>query len=215
MAKTNNLPTLAELTENKQIAKKTDQFNWILNQPPPGKWVQKNKYAGNALYLPVDKVELLLKKLFKDYKIEVIETKMLLNAATCTARVHYLHPITNEWRYHDGVGACEVQTEKGTGSLKADMSNVQRGAMEKAVPIAKTNAVKNACKNFGKLFGSDLNRKGTVAYSVDKNLQDQDLSDEDFGQLKENIKAGKMSIDKAKTLYNLTESQIKELKEVL
>src|SRR5699024_2753647 len=215
MSKNNNLPTLAELTEDKQIAKRTDQFNWLLNQEPPSKWVKQNKYAGNSLYLPIDKVENLLKRLFKSYKIEVKSTNMLLNSVTCHVRVHYLHPVTNDWRYHDGVGAKEVQTESGTGALQSDMSNVQRGAMEKCVPIAKTNAVKNACKEFGKLFGADLNRKNTMAFSVDENLQETDLSDDEFDKLKASVEKGTMSLDKASELYSLTESQIEELQEVL
>jgi hypothetical protein len=82
-----------------------------------------------------------------------------------------LHPVLNEWLYHDGVGAQEIQTTKDSGSLKLDMSNINRGAIMMALPIAKTIAVKDACDHFGRLFGSDLNRKDTVELMANEKLQ--------------------------------------------
>ena len=39
-----------------------------------------------------------------------------------------------------------------------------------AFPIAKTAAIKDACDHFGKMFGSDLNRKDEIAYRLDASL---------------------------------------------
>ena len=39
-----------------------------------------------------------------------------------------------------------------------------------AYPLAKSLAVKDACDHFGKVFGSDLNRKDVVQYEGDKNI---------------------------------------------
>jgi hypothetical protein len=39
-----------------------------------------------------------------------------------------------------------------------------------ALPMAKSYAIKDACDHFGKLFGRDLNRKETMGFEVDKNL---------------------------------------------
>lgn len=165
-----NLPTMADLTSDVELAWKNDNFNLLLNQPPPEKWVKTHPFIRNYNYLPIDKVEFLLRKIFKKYRIEVIKTGMLLNSVECTVRVHYFDPVNNEWLYHDGVGACELQTKKDTGNLKLDMSNINNGAITMALPIAKTVAVKDACDHFGKLFGSDLNRKDTLDFSIDKNL---------------------------------------------
>ncbi len=188
----NNLPTIAELTGDVELAFKNDQFNLLVNQNPPEKWVKKHPFVSNHLYIPIDKVEHLLKKIFKLYKIEVIKTGMLLNAVEVTVRVHYLHPVTNEWMFHDGVGAQEVQTQKDTGSLKLDMSNINRGAITMALPIAKTLAVKDAADHLGKLFGSDLNRKDTLNYTADKALN----TDEKLEELK--------------TLFELKEDKLPE-----
>lgn len=174
----NNLPTIADLTGDIELAFKNDQFNLLLNQEPPAKWVKKHPYIKDYNYVPIDKVEFLLKKLFKLYKIEVLKTGMLLNAIEVTVRVHYLHPVTNEWMFHDGVGAQELQTQKDTGNLKLDMSNINRGAVTMALPIAKSVAVKDAADHLGKLFGSDLNRKDTLAYTTDKSLNKDEMLNE-------------------------------------
>lgn len=176
-----NLPTIAELTGDVELAFKNDQFNLLMNQEPPAKWIKTHPYIKGYNYVPIDKVEFLLKKLFKLYKIEVIKSGMLLNAIEVTVRVHYLHPVTSEWMFHDGVGAQELQTQKDTGNLKLDMSNINRGAVTMALPIAKSVAIKDAADHLGKLFGSDLNRKDTLAYTTDKGLN----KDEMLTELKE------------------------------
>ncbi len=66
--------------------------------------------------------------------------------------------------HHDGVGAKELQTQAGTGTLKVDFSNINKGAVEMALPIAKTAAIKDAADHLGQLFGRDLNRKDTIEY---------------------------------------------------
>ena len=93
-----------------------------------------------------------------------------MNAVEVTVRIHYLDPATGEMMYHDGVGAQELQTMRDTGALKLDMSNVNRGAVQMALPIAKTLAIKDACDHFGRLFGADLNRKDLLKYEPDMKI---------------------------------------------
>src|SRR5699024_3833000 len=145
----NKLPTVSELYQNAEISEKKDQLNYLLNQEPNQKWVKQNKYANNSLYLPIDRVEWLLKRIFKHYKIEVREVKQLFNGVSCTVRLHYQHPITGEWSFHDGVGSAQIQTKKG--SSPADLGNINNNAIQLVVPIAKSEAVKNASKTFGRL----------------------------------------------------------------
>ena len=171
MSKLATLPSYEDLIADISTAKQADHLNVLLNQNPPEKWVKKHPFIKDYNYLPIDKVEYLLKRLFRLYKIEVLETKTILNTVSVSVRIHYLHPVTNEWLFHDGVGAQEIQTNKDTGSLKLDMSNINRGAIMMALPIAKTIAVKDACDHFGKLFGSDLNRKDTIELMANEKLQ--------------------------------------------
>lgn len=172
---TTNLPSISELYDDVVTAQKQDVFTVLLNQEPNQAWIKTHPFISGYKYIPIERVEFLLKKIFKSYRIEVMKSGMLMNAVEVTVRVHYLHPITNEWNFHDGVGAQELQTQKGTGPLKMDMSNVNSGAVTMALPIAKTIAIKDACDHFGKLFGSDLNRKTPTNYKIDEKLHSIDL----------------------------------------
>lgn len=178
------IPKLADLTQNVELAWKTDSLNFLLTQQPPSDWVKEHPYIRGYKYLPIDKVEHLLRKIFKSYKIEVIKTGMLMNAVEVTVRVHYVDPITGDWLFQDGVAAQELQTQKDSGNLKLDMSNVNRGAVTMALPIAKTMAVKDACDHFGDLFGANLNRKDVLSFMPDKNL-DVDSQLEELKELYE------------------------------
>lgn len=170
---------------SKEIAKKTfselvktdsviqlaniDEFNVLINQNPPAKWIKTNPYANNAKYLPIDKVEFLLRKIFKDVDIEVLRESVMFNAVTVTVRIHYTHPVTGIKGFKDGVGASQIQTKKGASP--ADMANINNGAVEMALPKAESNAIKDAAHKLGRIFGADLNRKDIIEVTVDENLQ--------------------------------------------
>lgn len=163
------LPTLADLTQDVELAYKSDQLNFLLNQPPPQKWVKTHPYIKGYQYLPIDKIEHLLRKIFKSYKIEITAQGQAFNGVWVTVRVHFLNPVTNEWGYHDGIGAAQLQTKKDTSP--ADLLNINNGALSMAFPIAKTVAIKDACDMFGQLFGSNLNRRDIIEFSPDLNLK--------------------------------------------
>lgn len=167
----NKLPTIAELfNDNLEEAYKNEQLNLLLNQAPPASWVKKHPYIKDYNYLPIDKIEYLLRRVFKQYKIEVLREGTSFNGVYVVVRVHYLNPITNEMCYHDGIGAQQLQTKQGASA--ADLANINNGALSMAFPIAKTIAIKDACDHFGNLFGANLNRKDTVAYTPDKSVID-------------------------------------------
>lgn len=167
----NKLPTIAELfNDNLEEAYKNEQLNLLLNQAPPANWVKKHPYIKDYNYLPIDKIEYLLRRVFKQYKIEVLREGTSFNGVYVVVRVHYLNPITNEMCYHDGIGAQQLQTKQGASA--ADLANINNGALSMAFPIAKTIAIKDACDHFGNLFGANLNRKDTVTYTPDKSVID-------------------------------------------
>jgi len=175
----NQLPTIAELTGDVEIALKNDQFNLLLNQPPPSNWIKVHPYIKGYNYLPIDKVELMLKRIFKRYRIEITGQGVAFNGVWVTVRLHYQNPIDSTWDYHDGIGSMQLQTKAGTSP--ADLININNGAISMAFPIAKTMAIKDAADMFGKLFGADLNRKDTLNYTTDKGLN----KDEQLTELKE------------------------------
>lgn len=170
-----NLPTIADLTTDLELAYKSDELNLLLNQQPPKDWIKQHPFVKSHHYVPIDKVEHLLKKIFKNYKIEITSQGNCFNGVWVTVRVHYQHLITGEWNYHDGIGSSQLQTKKDTSP--ADLININNGALSMAFPIAKTLAIKDACHHFGKLFGSDLNRKDTVEYYLDSNLMPATLDE--------------------------------------
>lgn len=164
----NKLPTLQELYADPAELMKSDQLQAILNCPPPATWIKKHPFIANYYYLPIDKIEFLLKRIFKRFRIEVLREGTSFNGVYCVVRVHYLHPITGEWDFHDGIGAEQLQTS--SGKSPADLANINNGALGMAFPIAKTRALKDACDHFGTTFGSDLNRKDTLQFTADPNL---------------------------------------------
>jgi hypothetical protein len=166
----NKLPTLAELTTDIELAYKNDAFNSLLSNQPNKAWVKEHPYIKGYKYLPIDKIEYLLRRIFKEYKIEITGQGQSFNGVWVTVRVHYKSPITGEWSFHDGIGAMQLQTAKGTSP--ADLANINNGALSMAFPIAKTMAIKDACDLFGSIFGANLNRRDVAEYAPDKNLQD-------------------------------------------
>lgn len=163
------LPTLNELFEDSlEVAGKSEGLNAILNANPPDKWVKEHPFIKGHRYIPIDKVEYLLRKIFKRYKIEITGQGTAFNGVWVTVRVHYLSPATNQMEYSDGIGASQLQTKSGTSP--ADLINLNNGAISMAFPLAKTLAIKDACQLIGNIFGANLDRKDTIPFSPDEQL---------------------------------------------
>ena len=164
------LPILSELYDvaNVDVLFKKDQFNLLMNQQPEPKWILTNAYAGNSKYIPIGIKETLLQRIFKEFRIEILREGTMFNAVYVTIRLHYLHPVTGEWSYHDGTGADQVQTKSGASA--ADLSSISNNAVAMSLPKAVSFAISDATDHLGKLFGRDLNRKDTMAFGVDKSL---------------------------------------------
>lgn len=155
------LTTFGDLHQDIEQAFKNDEFKTLLNKQPPEAWISKNAMANNSRYLPIDKTEFLLDKIFQMWKVEVLREGTMFNSVYVTVRVHYLHPIDQQWYYHDGVGAKDLQKDSGT---TLSMETIKGAAVQMALPTAKSLAIKDACDHLGKLFGRDLNRKNTIDF---------------------------------------------------
>jgi hypothetical protein len=172
MQKNNTLPTLAELHQDVQAAFKNDQFKLLLNQPPAVAWLKKHPLATTkndqgqkvpSEYLPIDKVEFMLDRIFQEWKIEVLSTSVMFQSIAVTVRLHYKNPVTGEWSFHDGVGAKSVQVNQGASA--ADLSAIKDAAVQMALPSAKSYAIKDAAEHLGALFGRNLNRRDVVMFA--------------------------------------------------
>jgi len=166
------LPTIQELFEdNLELAGKSEGLNAILNTNPPDKWVKEHPYIRDHKYLPIDKVEYLLRKIFKHYSIDITGQGTAFNGVWVTVRVSYFNPATGQFSHQDGIGAMQLQTAKGTSP--ADLGNINNGAISMAFPIAKTLAIKDACDLIGNIFGANLNRRDAIGFQVDQELMNK------------------------------------------
>ena len=191
--------TIKDLTSDNELqhVAKMDVFNALINEQPPPKWLKTNPFANNSKYLPIDKVELLLTKLFKEWWVEIKDQNVMFNSVYVTVTLHYYNPAFGKWQKQDGIGAKQIQTKKG--SSPAEMQNINNNAVEMALPIAKVNAIKDASHNIGRLFGGELNRKEIVEYKVDENLQEK----AEKARFEELIKEGYKPTKEEKEKYGL------------
>jgi hypothetical protein len=193
------LPKIQDLYLDKEVAYKNDVLLTLLNNEPKKEWVKEHPFIRGYKYLPIDKIEFLLQKIFKKYRIEILREGTSFNGVFVVVRVHYQHPITQEMEFHDGIGASQLQTAKGTSP--SDLININNGALSMAYPMAKTIAIKDACDHFGNLFGANLNRKDTLNYIADVNLMPRDFNQE--------IKDASTKSEMNKIWASMTESEQK------
>lgn len=156
------VPTLAELYADDDKAYKDDEFTRLLNSDPPAHWIKTHKQTG-IKYLPVDKVEILLDRIFIGrWRREILTVQLIVNAIQVTVRLWVFHPIRQEWTFHDGAGAMPIQLK--SGSNPSDLANINHNAIQMNTPAAVSYALKDAADNLGKIFGRDVTRKDTVNY---------------------------------------------------
>lgn len=148
--------TLAELEKNQELAKNQENLKVILNHKPAKAWIKKHPFAKNVNYIPIGKIENLLDTIFLNWRVEVISVSQLFNSVAVQTRLHYVNPVTGEWSYQDGLGAVGIQTDKGAAA--SDLTAVKQDAVMKALPAAKSYAIKDAAEHLGAIFGRDLNR---------------------------------------------------------
>lgn len=168
------LPVLTDLVGDEIDVFKNDQLNLLLNQQPPAGWLKKHPFINSTEeingqkvkvpheYLTIQRVETLLTAIFQEWKVEVIDYKQVFNSVTCHIRLHYKSPLDGLWKFHDGLGAVGVQTDKGAAA--SDLNAIKSDAVMKALPAAKSYAIKDAAEHLGKLFGRDLTRKDEIVF---------------------------------------------------
>jgi hypothetical protein len=155
---------LARLVNEDKLGElvKQDEFLQLLNTPTPEVFVKDHPLAKGVKYIPIDKVEFLLTKLFQKWHVEIISEGQMLNSIYVKVRLHYFDPIAGEWKYQDGIGATAIQVDKGQDA--SNLGAIKSDAIQKALPAAESYAVKDAAEKIGRIFGKDLNRRDTLAF---------------------------------------------------
>jgi len=157
------LPTLKSLYDGDlELKGEQNKINILLNQPPKKEWVKDHPFAKGVKYIPIERIEYLLTRLFIKWRVEVKTIQTIANSCVVTVRVHYQNIEDQEWSWQDGIGAAPIQTEKDAGAMEWD--KVRSDAVMKSAPAAESYAIKDAAEKIGKIFGKDLNRKDTVMY---------------------------------------------------
>ena len=159
------LPTLDALFKEDALEtfKKQAALDILLNQPPPAAWIKEHPTV-KCKYLPIDKVEYLLTRVFLKWRLEVKTVQVIANSVCVTVRLHYQDITTGEWDWQDGIGAAPMQTNAGAGAT--DFNQIKSAAVQMAAPAAESYAMKDAAEKLGKLFGKDLNRKDEISYDA-------------------------------------------------
>jgi hypothetical protein len=125
------------------------------------------------MYLPIEKVEFLLTRLFKDVKVEIRSVISSDNRAVVTVRIHFTKG--GKETFLDGIGAAQINSKQ---------------TAEMAFPLAKSLAVKDAGDWNGKIFGKDLNR-----LSVSTVTKQSQFTEEQEAQLeKARVAAAKVTL---------------------
>lgn len=198
------MPTMAELVSDTEMSHKGNAFMVLVNQNPPENWVQKHPMIQGYNYLPIERVEYLLTRIFGKWWVEIKSAEIMANSAVVTVRLWVTNPITGKDEFQDGVGAMPIQTDKGQGAM--DWNFAKSDGVQKAVPAAESFAIKDAAEKFGKLFGKDIARKNNISYNsllkvaIKPTLTDNEVSE---------AIADEIALDEMKGTYELTESQIK------
>lgn len=138
-----------------QAQKTKVAYKAVLALDPPSAVVKRHKF-GNFDYLPITAVERLLDGLFDGWSVEILREGTAVNGFYCVVRLKAKIPQTDEYLVADGIGFAEFQTMKG--AAPTDFTQLSQAAGVMAVPKARAEAIKNAAKSFGNIFGRNLNR---------------------------------------------------------
>lgn len=146
---TDKKPNLPAIVSELGLAIKADNFNSILNQSPPKKWLKTHK---GIEYQPGDRVKNSLLTIFQDYDWSIKDIKIVANSILVYGTISVVNPVTGRITHKDGVGAWPIQLKAGSSPLAFE--NIIQDAIQKNAPAAETLALKNAAAKLGKIFSN-------------------------------------------------------------
>lgn len=163
MQQLTKLPTMQDLITDTEESLKQNALTVLLNQNPPPQWLVTHPMIRDYKYIPIERVEYLLTRIFGNWNVEIRATQIVANSVVVTVRIHVINPVSGESMWQDGIGAAPIQTDKGAGAT--DWNAVKTDGVQKAAPSAESYAIKDAAEKFGKIFGRDVSRKTTMDYN--------------------------------------------------
>ncbi len=73
------LPSLKDLVEENALTERENALMVLLNQDPPKDWIKKHPTT-NTAYLPIERVEYLLSRIFTKWWVEVKAVDCIANS---------------------------------------------------------------------------------------------------------------------------------------
>jgi hypothetical protein len=158
----------------------TAEFKKMLRHQPKQSWVKEHPLYKGVKYIPIYITERLLDHLFDRWSVEVVSFNIIVNSIAVHVRLR-------AWKdgveyVHDGLGAVPIQTKSGASPI--DHNSVLTDAVMKALPAAKSFALKDASDHLGEIFGRSISRKG--AMEVVQNMQNMQNQNSDLKALLNN-----------------------------
>jgi hypothetical protein len=157
-----NLPKLQDLLSDVELKADQNALNVLLNASPSKTWIKEHPLAKGVKYIPIERIEWLMTRIFIRWNVEIKSTQLIANSVVVIIRLWYQDRLSKELLYQDGLGACPLQTDKGAGAI--EFNKIKNNAIMLAAPAAESYAFKDAAEKIGKLFGKDLNRKDEIGY---------------------------------------------------
>lgn len=134
-------------------------FQKLINSSPNalGLKVETNKLANNSLYIPIGELERGLDQIYSGlWNLYVDDVRIVVNEILYTVTLEVFHPIAKTWLRRVGTGAVQIRMRKDSDIT--DINSKIKNALQADAPHALSEAVKNAAKKFGLVFGRGLNR---------------------------------------------------------
>lgn len=216
-----NLPSIADIRSGElSVNLVKSQFVELTNATPPESWLKKHPQV-KAQYIPIERVEWLLRQIFlDDWRVEIKDVKLIANSVVTTVRLHFKPPHKDEWTYQDGVGASPLQTNAGAGAT--DFNALKNASVQMAAPASESYAIKDAAEKIGRLFGADINRAEQISMEGFSKQNDPDaqlaeimalLAEKETLLTPENLKGiQKIIADKDTAQYKKVLKHLKTLK---
>lgn len=196
------IPSITELVSESEDSYKENALMVLLNQEPPKTWLIEHPMLKGHMYLPIERVEYMLTRIFTKWWVEIKSTNLFANSIGVVVRVYVINPITGKEEWQEGAGASAIQTEKGSGAM--DWNKAKSAGVQMALPIAESLAIKDAAEKWGKIFGKDLNRKTIISYD---SLLKTKVDYETVSELFEIKKDGLSKVDLANAKRILTNKE--------
>lgn len=148
----------AEIAEqNAPFILALERFVSFINSKPKANDIKSRQGAN---YLPISVIESELDRCFAGlWQTKNMQWKLIANEIVLSIELEVFNPIAKVWLTRSGVGACQMRMKRD--SEITDINAKIKNALEMDVAHAKADAIKNAAKSLGDLFGRNLTRKAS------------------------------------------------------